>query len=333
MKPNKVDDKKPQELERLDSLLDSPEYAGEEKIDGCHYNMIDCRFFSTRIAKGKDIPVEKTGNFPHLTQLLDSLNFPNLVLDGEIFIPGETSQYVTRATGAGSEKAIAFQKENGWVKYKLFDILRTPRGTWLNKIPYIKRREFLERFFHEILDPLQKELGVDYFELVDMSVDNKREMLEKIYASGGEGMVLKKLDSRYMFGKNPKWVWMKHKKKDELDAVIMGYDPPKRVYKGKRIMEWLYWEEAVPVTKFYALEWIGAVRVGQYDDTGELRYIASISGLTESLRKQLSEDGDEYIGTVVKVGFMEYTDDGNLRHPQWKGFHPDKNPEECICSG
>jgi len=330
MKPNKVDLENKDEVARLDSLLDSPEWAAEEKIDGCHYSIINSQFFSTRISKGKEIPVEKTDNYPHLVAILDRLDLPNLVLDGEIFITGKTSQYVTRVTGSGKENAISFQEQNGYVKYKLFDILRTPKGTWLNNVVYFKRREMLEHFFYKILDPLQKEMGCSYFELVDSVTENKREYVDDLLARGLEGAVLKKLSSTYIFGKKPKWQWMKLKKNDETDCVIMGFDEPTRIYTGANTYNWPFWEDDVPVTKLHAKKWIGAVVVGQYDTEGVLQKRASVSGLDESIREDMSRNPDKYLGRVCKITFMEYTEDGNLRHPMWQGLHEDKNPEECV---
>jgi bifunctional non-homologous end joining protein LigD len=33
---------------------------------------------------------------------------------------------------------------------------------------------------------------------------------------------------------------------------------------------------------------------------------------------------------VGEVGFAEWTKDGRLRHPTWRGLRPDKSPGEVV---
>ena len=134
MKPATVDDSKEQQVEKLHNLLLSPDYDAEEKIDGCHYMAFGCRLFSTE-------GCEKTDNYPHIRDFLVHLGMPNLVLDGEINFPGKTSQFVTRVTGASAAQACDFQEDYGYVHYTMWDILRTPKGTWLinNHIDNVER--------------------------------------------------------------------------------------------------------------------------------------------------------------------------------------------------
>jgi ATP-dependent DNA ligase len=323
MKPNTVKKDDEKAKKKLDKLLDDPNYAIEEKIDGCHYKMIGYRFFSID-------NVEKTNNFPHLRDFFKKLSMYNLILDGEIHYPGKTSQYATHVTGPAPQGAIDFQEQNGYIHYTIFDILRTPKANWTIRNPYIERRKLLEFFYNNFVKGTEME---EYIHIVPMTVENKRQFLQEILESGREGGVLKKLDSLYYMGKRPMWQWMKIKQEDDVDLVIMGFEPPKMEYTGSNLDNWPYWKEVNgvmrPVTKFYYYGWIGSVVLGAYVN-GKLTQICTASGMDETLRKDMSENPDKYLGRVARVIFMERTADGYPRHPVFKNLHEDKRPEDCI---
>lgn len=325
MKPNKVKDDDIKALAKLESLLDSPEYAAEEKIDGCHYMMAACLYFSKE-------HIEKTDNFPHLRDFFMKLGMPNLMLDGEINYPGKTSQYCTRVTGADPSTAVSFQDANGYIHYTIFDMLRTPKGTWLIKEPYKNRRKLLEYFYDNFIKNTPM---AEYIHLTNIAYDNKRYFKDEILARGGEGVVLKKLNSLYVMGKKPMWQWMKIKQSDEADFVIMGFDPASKEYSGTDYDGWPYWRNEngvdIPVSKYYYYGWIGSVKLGAYVN-GQLTQVCTASGMNEEIRKDMSENPNNYINKVVKTGYMELTEAGIPRHPKILEIHPDKSPDECEWS-
>lgn len=323
MKPNAVKKGNTRAEEKLDKLLDDPSYALEEKIDGCHYKMIGHRFFSID-------NIEKTANFPHLTEFFRKLSMQNLILDGEINYPGKTSQYCLHVTGPLPNGARSFQEQNGYIHYTIFDILRTPKGNWTLRNTYLERRKLLEYFYDTFVRGTPME---QYIHLVDMRIDNKREYLEGLLSAGREGGVLKKLDSQYFMGKKPMWVWMKIKQEDLADLVIMGFDPPAVEYRGSNLSDWPYWQEIngvnTPVTKYHYHGWIGSVVLGAYVN-GSLTRICSASGISEEIRKDMSENPDKYLHRVARVSFMEKTSDGYPRHPVFVNMHETKQPHECT---
>lgn len=89
-----------------------------------------------------------------------------------------------------------------------------------------------------------------------------------------------------------------------------------------------------PVTKAYYYGWVNSMRVGAYDDNGEIVEIGTISsGMTEELQHSASQNPEKYINKVVKLSGMEKNhEDKTLRHFFFKGFHEDKNPEDCKIS-
>lgn len=323
MKPNHVKKDDKNALARLDKLLDDPNYALEEKIDGCHYKMIGYRFFSTD-------NVEKTDNFPHLRDFFKKLGMHNLILDGEIHYPGKTSQYATHVTGSLPSGARAFQEQNGYIHYTIFDMLRTPKANWLIRNTYLERRKLLRYFYDTFIKGTKME---EYIHLVPMVLDNKREFITQILDAGLEGGVLKRLDSQYHMGKRPMWQWMKIKQEDDADLVIMGFEPAKMHYEGKNLESWPYWKEvngvSIPVTKPYYFGWIGSVVLGAYVN-GTLTKICSASGMSESIREDMTNNPQKYLGKVARVTFMEKTTDGYPRHPIFKNLHETKQPQECV---
>jgi ATP-dependent DNA ligase len=172
-----------------------------------------------------------------------------------------------------------------------------------------------------------------YIHLTQCILDNKVAFKDKILDEGGEGVVIKKLDSPYLMGKKPKWVWMKIKQEDEADLIITGFDPPTREYTGTSFDSWPYWKEEggiqIPVSKFYYYGWIGAIQLSAYVN-GVLTKICTSAGMDEETRKDMTENGNLYLGRVAQIGYMEKTEAGYPRHPKFIALHPDKEAKECT---
>lgn len=323
MKPNHIKEDNLKQKVRLDQILQSAEYASEEKIDGVHYLQAGGLFFSKE-------HIERTDNYPHLRDFFIKLGMPNLILDGEMNYPGRTSQYCTHVTGSDPGPAVQFQTEHGFIHYTMFDMIRTPKGSWLIKEPYSNRRKMLEYFYNTFIKGTPME---EYIHITDMTVDNKEQFKDRILANGGEGVVLKKLDSYYLMGKKPMWTWMKIKQSDETDLIITGFEPPTKEYSGTDFDNWPYWKDEngvmLPVSKPYYFNWIGSIEFSAYVN-GVLTKICTGSGMNEEDRKDMSENMGKYLGKVARVGYMEKTDAGYPRHPKFKELHPDKTPEECT---
>ena len=325
MKPGAVKEDDTKGLAKLEECLNSGDYALEEKYDGCRYKMISNYFFS------KD-NVEKTHNFPHLHDFFTNLGMPNLILDGEIYYPGKTSQYCTRVTGCLPDTAIDFQQQNGYIHYVIYDILRAPNGTWLCNKEYKERRKMLEFFYDNYIKPTPM---AEFIHISDVRYEQKAAYLQSLLEAGLEGGVLKRLDSLYLMGKKPKWQWMKVKQSDEADLIITGFVPPKKNYTGKNLEGWLYWEydeelgEEIPVTKNYKYGWPVALECSAYVD-GQLTKICQAAGLTEDMKEDMKNNPENWLYRVTRVSYMELTDDGYPRHPKFHSLHEDKTQEECL---
>lgn len=324
MKPSTIDDTNPNHLKKLQDAINSNDYIAEEKIDGCHYLCIGCRMFSTE-------NIEKTDNYPHLRDFFISLAMPNLIVDGEVNYPGKTSQYCTRVTGSGPDVATAFQNDNGPIHYTIWDMLRTPKGTWLTNEPFWKRRKILEEFYTRFIEGTNI---AKYIHLSDLRTTDKQAYFDDLIASGKEGIVLKRQDSIYVMGKKPAWQWIKLKQKDEADLFITGFEAAKIKYTGTQIETWPFWKDIdgalTPVTKYHYNNWFGAIILSAYINGKVTPVCTCSSGIDESQRDTISANQEAYIGKVVKITYMEKTEAGIPRHPRFESFHESKRPEECI---
>lgn len=323
MKPAHIKEENSKHIQKMEEILSSDNYVAEDKIDGCHYLCFGCRFISVD-------GVEKTNNYPHIRDFFLSLGMPNLILDGEINYPDKTSQYCTRVTGADPDVAIRFQNETAPIHYTMWDVLRTPKGTWLINQPWQKRRDFLEEFYNRFIKGTSME---QYIHLTECRYKNKKAYFEELIQAGREGCVLKNINSLYVMNKKPMWQWMKLKQKDEADFFISGYDDPAVEYTGKQIEDWPYWKDVKgvlrPVSKNYYFDWIGSLELSAFVNN-QPRKICTCSGITEELRAQISANRDAYLNRVVKISFMEKTEAGYPRHPRFEMFHESKLAQECT---
>jgi len=314
----------PSSNERLNKAMkDSSPYIAERKLDGCRYLTLDGRIVSPRISTTTNKNVDKTDHLPQLRHLLEG-RMVNTMLDGEVCtgLHNSKAQDVVRVMGCLEGEAVRRQKDQEYLHYVVFDILRSPEGVWLHNKPWSFRRQ--------MLDKLSKEITTDYVHLLQPVRKGKEDFLQDELDKGGEGVVLKHKDGKYAPGKRPAWNWIKLKTELEDDVVIIGFDPPNKAYTGDDPKDWPYWEEGQPVSKHYAKNWIGAIRFGKYDKNGNLVELGSCSGMTEQQRKMLSEDPKKFINRVAVIKAMERTRDGMYRHPSFVRLHSDKNPEECV---
>lgn len=340
---------------------DNNEYVAERKYDGSRYLMylnqpVDFGdghgvfqnvFRSRQVSKKTGDTVDKTQNVPHLSQVVFVFEGTPIkaIFDGEIIV-SETasSNEVTSIMGSLPEKAQKLQFERGYVTYMIFDILEV-NGADLSKEPWWKRRKLLEALY-EVMFKKHK-----HIQLSEVVREGKEEFYNNIVAEGGEGVILKNMKAPYRYAEiggkeyRNKDTWIKVKKYDTFDVVIMGYTEPTKLYTGKHPETWQYWEttkgellinegkpgvESVPVTRDYFLGWIGAVKFGQYKD-GALVEIGQTDGMNDSDKSFFTALKEGMIGRVMEVGAMEQIKKtGALRHPRFIQMRDDKNPEQCI---
>jgi bifunctional non-homologous end joining protein LigD len=308
--------------EVLVDMWKSRDWGAQEKFDGRRFAFIDGEFISRHTSVKTDEKVVRTGNVPHLVKAVKSIlgvDAKGLILDGEI-VHSKGFGSCGSAMGSGVENSLEWQEKNGWVKYVIFDMLDRDNPT--NAV-YKRRHEILSGTFknksEHIIVP---ELVVD--------VEEKKGLFEKIVKRGGEGVILKKLDSPYEFKRSKHWV--KVKKVDTYDVVIMGYEEANEWYAepGEKGADGVLYKEGRK-TKYFEKGWIGAVIYGLWNkEKGKLVEVGKCSGLSDEERKLISDNRKKYIGTVIEIKANERMPTGGFRHPNFVRFRDDKSAKQCL---
>ena len=302
----------------VQELIDRSEVAVENKIDGSRYllylgvdpynpygpnkNVLLSRRISAKTRKY----VDKTDNVPHITGV-QYTGLEGTVIDGEIFFPSASASgagmkdflSVVSIMNSTPEESIRKQAETAALGYAIFDVLWY-KNKCVKYLPYGKRRAILE----DIAENLR--VRCPDIQLVEVWYEDAWTCYNRVVSSGGEGVVVKLLDSEYGKG------WYKIKKRPTFSTVIIGFVEGKGKYKGM----------------------VGAVRLGVYND-GEIVEIGRVSGMSDDVRVDLTDFPDKYLGVVLDVTAQELTPGHpfcRLRHPSWYALRPDVSPESVTYS-
>ena len=286
----------------LKQLLNDDHYVAQQKLDGCravaHITTTGLRIFSRSAGVADPTkPLEKTSSLPHLA----ALKFPEMVgtiLDCEILASGLDSAQLS-----GTIHKNELSNDNRLVKLYVFDILR-----FLGK-------DLTEKTLHErlgfLLTAKTRIYSKDIIYLpYAYSTEEKEALYKSVLAKGGEGIMLKRLDATYVLGGRPANNWYKAKKSMTIDAVILGFTTGKGKYNTQ----------------------IGAVKFGQYVDTPKgwiLKELGQASGMTDTIRQDMSLHPQKYLSRVVVIKGMERLKSGAIRHCQFVKIRSDKNRSQC----
>lgn len=298
----------------INNALMSEDWVTEEKYDGSRYicSFMEDRlyFTSRRISVKTGLPVEKGLNLPHINKAVPELI--GTVLDGEIVGQSNFGSCIS-IMGSTPERALEVQKKNGFAVYHAFDILFY-KGRDLRRLPLRIRREYLWTTTHVLLGTKIK--------IVPWYVGQQKiGLFDRIIKNGGEGIILKNLGATYVEGRRNKDTWIKQKKQNSWQCFIIGYEFPTKYSQdvnGHRI-----------INKFYKKNWIAAVEFGVWKD-GAVFEVGKTSGMTDEVRRQLSEDKEAYMNKVIDITGQEVTKSGHIRHPRWSGFRTDINSNDCT---
>jgi bifunctional non-homologous end joining protein LigD len=263
-----------------------------------------------------------TAAYPELKPMNRALSSHSAILDGEIVsfdADGRPSfgRLQSRMHVRGESQAKRLAKEAP-VAYIVFDLLWLD-GHSLLHLPYVERRERLREL----------ELDGPAWQTPDHVVGNGAAVLAASLERGLEGVVAKRLDSPYEPGRRSR-CWLKVKNVRREDVVVGGWLPGE----GRR------------------RDGIGALLVGVPED-GRLRYAGRVgTGFTDAELTRLSQvleqrDTSPFQGDpqpprgavhveptrVAEVEFTEWTSDGMLRHPSYKGLREEPPPSAFLDAG
>ncbi|MDQ6749044.1 MAG: hypothetical protein M3010_13190, partial [Candidatus Dormibacteraeota bacterium] len=155
-----------------------------------------------------------------------------------------------------------------------------------------------------------------------------RLLFDAVRQQGQEGVVAKRLASRYQPGKRSK-DWLKVKAVRTQSCVIVGYTPPQG---GRKHFGSL----AVGVVVKGRLTYAGQAGSG-FDEATLGAIIAAIEPLADRNppavgRAEMAPREITWVtpALVCEVKYTEFTREGVLRHPTFLGMRPDKVLEDCA---
>ena len=316
------------------------EWAFEIKWDGIRA-LAFCEDGALRISsrRGEDA----SHRYPELTGLPGALGGRAAILDGEVVAfdaEGRPSfQTMQRRMGLSRPETILRRSREVPVSFVAFDLLHLD-GESLVSAPYERRRELLAGLA----------LDGDCWRAPAHRIGDGEAFLAAARAQGLEGIVCKRLGSPYRPGRRSS-EWLKIRARLRQELVIGGYMPGEGGRSGS-VGSLLvgYWdrtiEEAASTGSPQRLVYAGGVGTGFTDEM-----LKRLRELLEPLRidEMVFELGEDprlkYKGRarargagpvwvepllVCEVEFTEWTFEGTLRQPSFKGLRYDKVPREVV---
>jgi len=263
---------------------------------------------------------EVAATYPELAGLAHQLRDRRMILDGEVVAFDEAgrpsfgelqARMHVRAPGRALLDRVP-------VSILVFDLLHLD-GTSLAGAPYDERRSALEGL----------DLTGDRWAVPPAFDGQGAEALAASQAQGLEGVLAKRYDSVYLPGRrSPHWIKVKHVRMQEV--VVGGWSPGAGRRQGG----------------------IGSLLLGVPDQDGRLVYaghvgtgfsdrvLADLGTRLRAAERTTSPFADEVPRAHAKdahwvtprlvgeVTFSEWTRDGMMRHPPWRGLRPDKAPQD-----
>lgn len=323
--------------DNVETYLTTDKFIGSEKKDGYwemlikHNNQV--YMFARSKSKKDGWYTQKAGHVPHIVNWMMQ-EIPNdTIIIGEIYLPEKTSKDVTTILGCKEDKAITRQKTDGYLHFWIHDLLM------YNGYDYVEHEKFYSQRYSDLCRYI--DLGsklipqVEVASCVDNTYCNLLDVANKWIAEGKEGMVIRRENGIYLPGKRrPKEMFkIKQDAGNDLDFIVTGFVEPEKVYNGKGIETWPYWENDIPVTKAYYNNWkVGVILSLMTDDLTDFVECGKVtSGFTDADREDMAKNPNKYLHSTVTIGAMSLDKNNyTLRHPRFIGWHESKPAHQCT---
>ncbi len=277
---------------------------------------------------------EVTVRYPELAAIAEQLSARAAVLDGEVVAldrKGRPSfQLIQHRMGLASAAAVKARMKETPVDYMIFDLLHLD-GRSIRELPYPQRRELLYS------------LGLEgpRWHTPSHHVGGGAELFEAARRQGLEGVVGKRLDSPYRPGKRT-GEWIKARVWRRQEFVIGGHIPGegRRADRVGSLLVGYYDKRPSELKKGERQKLIFAGGVGSGLKEADLDF------LTRELKRRRRDSSPFDVGgprgpkarfaifcepeLVCEVSWTEWTNEGTLRQPSFKGMRDDKDPREVV---
>lgn len=292
----------------LATLADAAPHAGqwlyEPKLDGVRA-LVHATGGRIQLFSRNRKPLDAT--FPELVEALGLAIRGDAVLDGEIVAVDAKTRQSSLPPWSGVP-----------VELYLFDCLFY-EGVDLTVLPLVDRKAVLrDVVWYD--DPIR---------FTPFRTTGAAAMFRAACASGAEGIIAKRADSRYVGARSTDWLEIKCIHQQEL--VVCGYTAPKGSRESLGALLVGYYEHG-------ALRYAGKVGTGYDRSTLEMlhRRLVPMHRRTSPFAAGPTPSSDvQWVRPrlVVEIGFGEWTPSGLLRHPRYLGIREDRTAAEVRREG
>jgi bifunctional non-homologous end joining protein LigD len=329
------------------SDLELKNFTYEEKLDGTRAILYN--------KKGETKIINRRNN--NITHRYPEFNFSikqNCVLDGEIVIfnkKGVSEFNLLQHRDLLEDKKLIQERSKSMpATFVAFDILELNRKS-LTKLPQKERFQILKKIINS-----SKNL-----KLIQSS-KNGKQLFKKLTSKGGEGIIAKNPKEPYHEGKRRN-AWIKIKKQDTIDGIIIGYTQEKRklstlllaAYTNKNytlgggpgsgrtskdqtqtisrdLSRAKISTHKLTNSQTHKLIYIGKVGTGfsekeQYEILSKLEKIKTDKPTIEGLPKSTIHVKKKLI---AEAKYLEITKDKKMRAPVFVKIRTDKKLKDCI---
>lgn len=299
---------------QLATLVNEPpkgdEWAHEIKFDG--YRMLAYKS-KTKVKFLSRNNKDWTKEFTKLVNEVRKIPLENAILDGEMVFLDKDS----RSSFQLLQNSITEQSEVGSLIYYVFDILYYDKWD-VRELTLLERKTLLEPLLLSVSPAIRYS---------DHIIGQGKEMFKNACQFGLEGIISKRIDSPYITKRSKAWLKIKCVQRQEF--LIGGFTPPQ----GAR-------------------SHFGSLFLGLLNKDGELEFCGNVgTGFTEKSLEHLSEKFHKLVTPknpfninppgvktatwvkpqlIAEIEFSEWTSEGRLRHPSFKGLREDKKPEAVM---
>ena len=342
------------EEEQNDIWNNQEKWLAEEKIDGsrqvlCWFKEDRCLDAYSRNTSVFDfLPINYGQKLYDTVDVSKLFNIPDFIIDGELVLKNneivkDNSVDIIADTQLNMVSAILsadynlskqFQKLNP-IKLIAFDILMYD-GKDLTSLPLRERKKYLQLVFNNIKDLIDIELVANSNGL------STRDFYNQIVSVGGEGLVVKDLDSLYDIRGKRAGEWVKIKRSvtgslleqnygDTFDCFVIGFNEGQKGTKNEGLVGSLNFG-------IYLLDKNNKVIL---DERGipQIHHICTVGGLPDKLREAITVK--DFNGNVqlrpdiyAKVATVDGQDvsDKNMRlaHARLIQWRVDKSADQCT---